>query len=124
MNAFSHVSRSLLASLIFSSMGIAIAQGQESPKAKEPTAAAKANFKTNCELCHGPTGEGSDMGKALKVKDLRSKEVQDMKDDELKKVIAEGNGGMPPFGSKLSAAEIDELVTLIRSFKAKASISK
>jgi len=104
-------------------MGIAIAQGQQAPQAKEPTAAAKANFKANCEMCHGPAGEGSDMGKALNVKDLRSKEVQDMKDEELKKVITSGNGGMPGFGSKLSAAEINELVPLIRSFKAKASIS-
>jgi cytochrome c6 len=104
-------------------MGIANAQGQESPKAKEPTPAAKENYKTNCALCHGTAGEGSDMGKALNVKDLRSKEIQDMKDDEIKKAITNGNGSMPAFGSKFSAAELDDLVTLIRSFKPKPSIS-
>jgi cytochrome c6 len=73
-----------------------------------------AAFKENCALCHGENGGGSDMGKALKVKDLRTKEVQDETDESLAKTVRDGKNNMPPFKSRLSDAQIDELISYIR----------
>lgn len=73
-----------------------------------------AAFKENCALCHGENGGGSDMGKALKVKDLRSKEVQNATNEDLAKTVRDGKNNMPPFKSRLSDAQIDELIGYIR----------
>jgi cytochrome c6 len=74
----------------------------------------EAAFKENCALCHGENGGGSDMGKALKVKDLRTKEVQDETSEALAKIVRDGKNNMPPFKSRLSDAQIDELIGYIR----------
>jgi len=73
-----------------------------------------AAFKENCVLCHGDNGGGTDMGKVLKVKDLRSKEVQDESNEALAKTVREGKNNMPPFKSRLSDAQVDELIGYIR----------
>lgn len=73
-----------------------------------------ATFKDNCVLCHGENGGGTDMGKVLKVKDLRTKEVQDETNESLAKIVREGKNNMPPFKSKLSDPQIDELIGYIR----------
>ena len=77
-----------------------------------------AAFKENCALCHADNGGGSDMGKALKVKDLRTKEVQDETNEALAKTIRDGKNNMPPFKSRLSDAQVDELVSYIRHLAA------
>lgn len=79
---------------------------------------AAALYKTNCAICHGPDGAGkTPTGKALKVRDLRSRPVQKMKNKEIAAVIADGKKAMPSFKAKLSQAEIDELVAFIRKLK-------
>ena len=77
-----------------------------------------ATYKAKCVGCHGPDGGGNvPMGKDLKVKDLRSDKVQRQTDLELTKVIAGGRGKMPPYGRKLSAAEIQSTIAFIRTLK-------
>ena len=88
---------------------------------KAPSEAALNTYKTSCALCHGAAGEGSPMGQSLKVKDLRSKEVQDLKDDEIRNVVIKGQGNMPAFGEKFSKQELDDLISVVRSFKPKAA---
>ena len=88
---------------------------------KAPTEAAQKTFSTSCALCHAAGGEGSPMGQSLKVKDLRSKEVQDLKDDDIRNVIVKGQGNMPGFGEKFSKQELDDLISVVRSFKAKTA---
>ena len=81
---------------------------------------AASIYKANCEVCHGADGKGKTvMGKALHVRDLGSEEVQKMKGEKLEKIIADGKGKMLPFKGKLSEAEIDSLVKLIRTFRQK-----
>jgi cytochrome c6 len=76
---------------------------------------AAAIYKSKCAMCHGPDGSGNTpTGKTMKVRDLRSEEIQKMKDEELEKVIESGKKKMPAYKSKLSDAEIDELVKYIR----------
>jgi len=87
--------------------------------AQDPPAEGKDLFKKNCVMCHGEDGAGSDMGKMLKVKDLRSKEIQDMTDDKIKDVIKNGNGSMPAFKGTFTDEQLDQLLKVIRSFKPK-----
>ena len=77
-----------------------------------------ALFKSNCAMCHGADGSGSTpAGKSLKVRDLRSDEVQKQSAKELFTVISEGKGKMPSYKAKLSQADIDALVTHIKTLK-------
>ena len=83
------------------------------------TAASKAMYRTKCATCHGPDGSGSQVGKTMNVPDLRSPAVQKRPDAELAQVISNGKGGMPPFKSSLSGAQIHALVAHIRSLHQK-----
>ncbi|MEO8378722.1 MAG: cytochrome c [Acidobacteriota bacterium] len=77
-----------------------------------------AIYKSKCAMCHGPDGAGqTTMGKNLKLRDLRAADVQKLTDKELSTVITNGKGKMPAYKGKLAAADIDALVTFIRSIK-------
>lgn len=88
-----------------------------------PAAAMGAGADTyaaRCRSCHGAAGEGNaTLARALKaeIRPLGSPEVQARKDDELKKIIAEGTGKMRPVAG-LAAADVDAVVAHIRTFKA------
>jgi cytochrome c6 len=82
-------------------------------------AANSAMFRTKCAMCHGQDGAGSDVGKSMNVPDLRSPAVQKLPDTQLGQVIADGKGGMPSFKTSLSADQIHDLVTHIRSLRQK-----
>ena len=77
-----------------------------------------ALYKTSCTSCHGANGSGeTPAGKAMKVRDLRAPEVQKQTDLELTKVISGGKGKMPPYGKKMSTADIQALIAHIRTLK-------
>ena len=77
-----------------------------------------ALFKAKCAPCHGPDGKGNtSMGKMMKVKDLGSPEVQKKPNAELTAIIENGKSPMPGYKGKLSASQIKELVSFIRSLK-------
>ena len=77
-----------------------------------------ALYKAKCASCHGPDGGGmTPMGKAMKLRDLRSPEVKKLTDVELMKVTAEGKGKMPAYKGKLSDAEISAVVAYMRTLK-------
>jgi len=87
------------------------------------TAAADDNaalYKSKCAMCHGPTGAGDTaMGKKLALKPLASAEVQKNTDAQLLELINKGRGKMPPFGGKLSAEQMKQLVAVVRGFAKK-----
>ena len=81
---------------------------------------AAAMFKTRCSPCHGADGSGdTPMGKRVAAKALGSPEVQKQTDEQLQKAIESGKGKMPAFSSKISAAQIADLVKFIRGFAGK-----
>ena len=81
---------------------------------------AAAIYKNKCQMCHAANGSGdTPTGKSMKVKDLRSEEVQKRKDEEIEKSIENGKGKMPAFKTKLSDVEIDALVKYIRDLAPK-----
>ena len=77
-----------------------------------------AIYKAKCAMCHGPDGAGqTTMGKNLKLRDLRSADVQKQTDADLMKWISDGKGKMPSYKGKLSAEEITAVVGYLRSIK-------
>lgn len=77
-----------------------------------------ALYKTKCAMCHGPDGSGeTPTGKAMKVRDLRSADVQAQTDDQLYEVIAKGKGKMPGYEKSLGAENCKGLVAFVRSLK-------
>jgi cytochrome c6 len=90
--------------LVFSLAGMALADST-----------GKSLFATKCALCHGADASGhTAVGKSLKIPDLHSPEVQQLSDAELKAIISGGKNKMPPFKGKLTDAQIDQAVALIR----------
>ncbi len=80
--------------------------------------AGAATFKTKCAACHGADGKGETaIGKADKIRDLGSADVQKQTDDELAGIIGNGKGKMPAYGKSLKADQIKELVAFIRTLK-------
>jgi len=74
-----------------------------------------ALYKSKCAMCHAPDGSGnSPTGKALKVTDLRSEEVQKKTDAQLIEITTNGKAKMPAFKGKLTEPQIKELVQYIR----------
>lgn len=75
-----------------------------------------ALYKSKCVACHGADGSGqTSMGKALKIRDLRSDDVQKQTDLELMKVISGGKGKMPAYGKQMSTDDIKALIAHIRT---------
>jgi mono/diheme cytochrome c family protein len=78
-------------------------------------------FKAKCAACHGPDGSGSTpMGQRMKVRDLRSADVQKQTDDELATIITNGKPPMPGYGKSLAPENIREIVAYLRSIASKS----
>lgn len=77
-----------------------------------------ALYKASCGTCHGADGSGqTPVGKSMKLRDLRSPEVQKQTDIDLTKIISGGKGKMPAFGKKLSTADVEALIVHVRTLK-------
>ena len=80
-------------------------------------------YKAKCAACHGADGKGETaMGKANKLRDLGSPEVQKLSDEDLTGIIANGTSGkikMPAYGKSLKPEQVKDLVTFIRSLAKK-----
>lgn len=82
--------------------------------------AGAALYKTKCAACHGPDGKGETaMGKANKLRDLGSPDVQKQSDAELTTIIENGKGKMPAYGKSLKPEQVKDLVAYIRSLSKK-----
>jgi mono/diheme cytochrome c family protein len=79
-------------------------------------------YKAKCKGCHGEDGKAqTKVGIKEKMIDISTAEWNGKHTDaDIKKVIEEGsteNKKMKPFKDKLSAGEIDSLVTYVRGLK-------
>ena len=80
-------------------------------------ATARANYQKNCEGCHGETGEGGLVkveNKRIKVPSLKADHALKHTDEQITKMITNGEEEMPSFKDKMSAAEISEMVKYVR----------
>ena len=79
--------------------------------------ASEKLYKTKCAACHGSDGKGeTTVGKANKMRDLGSADVQKLSDEDLTEIVTKGKGKMPAYGKSLKPEQIKDLVTYIRSF--------
>jgi mono/diheme cytochrome c family protein len=88
----------------------------------DPFAAAKANYTKNCEPCHGPNAEGGPVkvdNKTIKVPSLKSDHAIKHTDDQITKMITNGEEAMPSFKDKMTAAEIADMVKYVRKVQGK-----
>jgi cytochrome c6 len=75
-------------------------------------------FKSKCASCHAADGSGNTpAGKALKIRDLGSADVQGQSDDQLLEIVSKGKGKMPAYEKTLGADKCKELVAFIRTLK-------
>ena len=75
-------------------------------------------YKAKCASCHGADGKGdTSMGKAMKVKDLGSADVQGMSDADLAAIIEKGKKPMPGYEGKLTKDQITDVVKYLRGMK-------
>lgn len=90
--------------------------------------AAGAIYAQQCESCHGPTGEGGPVkvdNKQIKVPSLKANHAIKHTDDELIKIVTDGEEAMPAFKGKLKPEEITLMVRFVRkNFQATAAGTK
>jgi mono/diheme cytochrome c family protein len=70
-------------------------------------------YARNCAVCHGPQGEGKQMG-TLQVPTLRAGRAAEDPDSRLFSQIHDGGNGMPPFRYTLNDDEIQDLLRFVR----------
>jgi cytochrome c6 len=77
-----------------------------------------ALYKTKCVACHGPDGKGETaIGKANKLRDLGSADVQGLSDADLNTIITSGKNKMPAYGKSLKPEQVVDLVAFVRTLK-------
>lgn len=82
-----------------------------------PEGDAQAVYLDKCAVCHGKDGSGNTAkGRKLKVKDLRSPEVQKLSEAEMIEIVEKGKGkDMDGFEKELGADMCKSLVAYYRS---------
>jgi len=85
--------------------------------------AGKKVYEQNCVTCHGPKGAGDGAAAAaLNPKPanfVKGNFKYGSKDEDLSKIIKNGKGAMPPWGSVLKPADIENVIAYIRTLKKK-----
>lgn len=77
-----------------------------------------ALYKAKCVACHGVDGKGqTGVGKAMKLRDLGSAEVQAQSDAELTQITGNGKGKMPGYHKSIGADGVQALVAYMRTMK-------
>jgi mono/diheme cytochrome c family protein len=89
---------------------------QAEPSTPTRASGPEAVFTRNCVVCHGPGGEGKQLGQ-LTVPSLREGKARSDADSTLRKQISDGGGGMPAFKYSLTDQEITDLLGYIRSIQ-------
>jgi mono/diheme cytochrome c family protein len=90
------------------------------PVARADEAKGSTDYKAKCAMCHGPDGKGQTaMGKNLKLKDLGSGEVQNLHDSDIKTLVENGKGKMPPMKGKMTDKQIEDVIQYVRTLKDK-----
>ncbi|HEY8429662.1 MAG TPA: cytochrome c [Sandaracinaceae bacterium] len=93
---------------------------EEPPQAAVARAAA-ALYRVSCASCHGISGRGDGPAAppGVQMPDLTSAALHDARSDEdLARVIREGRGTMPGFGSQINDRGIAALVAHVRTLRA------
>lgn len=78
----------------------------------------EATYKAKCAMCHGADGTGNTpVGKSMKLRSLKSPEDIKATDAELFRDTKSGVGKMQGYASKLTDAQITDVVAWIRTLQ-------
>jgi alcohol dehydrogenase (cytochrome c)/quinohemoprotein ethanol dehydrogenase len=102
-----------LASLAFLSSACATRDDVSAAK-RTKDGNARELYARNCAACHGPDGEGKQVG-TLRVPPLREGRAAQDPDARLLSQIHDGGNGMPPFKFTLTDDEIQVLLRFVRT---------
>ena len=86
--------------------------GGSAPPSREDD--APRLFERNCAACHGPRGEGKQLGTLL-VPSLREGRAVTDPDSRILTQIRDGGNGMPPFKYSLDDEQIETLFRFVRT---------
>ncbi|HEV2862320.1 MAG TPA: cytochrome c [Pyrinomonadaceae bacterium] len=86
--------------------------GSGTPPA-DASASPRLLYERNCAVCHGPRGEGKQLG-TLNVPSLREGRALTDPDSRLLSQIRDGGNGMPPFKYQLDDTQIESLARYLR----------
>lgn len=77
-------------------------------------------FKARCAMCHGQDGlANTPVPKMMQVPSFKSPAVMKHTEAQLVAITENGKGKMPAFKGKLSHAEVEQVVSYIRSLQRK-----
>ena len=97
-------------------LALAVSLWLAHPLQGAPFQEAKALYAQKCASCHALDGSGNTAkGKQLKLRDLRSAEVQGMSNAKLLEITAKGKGKMPGYEKPLGREKVEMLVKYVRS---------
>jgi mono/diheme cytochrome c family protein len=101
--------------LILSTMALAILLAGTMSFAQS---GGEATYKAKCAMCHGATGAAeTPTAKMMKVKPLSDPEIKKLTGDQMFASVKNGKGKMQPFASKLTDAQIKDVVVFYRGLK-------
>jgi mono/diheme cytochrome c family protein len=96
---------------------LALSAGGCASRAQKPAATGAVTprvlYERNCAVCHGPRGEGTQLG-TMKTPPLNAGAALTDPDEKFFKQISDGGNGMPPFKHTLDDKQIEDLVRFIR----------
>ena len=98
------------AGLSLAAVGCAARGGKPAPSGADQT---RTIFERNCAVCHGPQGEGKQLG-TMNIPSLRQGVALTDPDEKLFKQIRDGGNGMPPSKFTLTDEQIQDLVRFVR----------
>lgn len=79
---------------------------------------AAAIYQSKCQMCHGADGTGNTpAGKAMKVTSFKSPALVKASDAELFAETKNGKGRMPAYASRMSDAQIHDVIAYIRKLQ-------
>lgn len=77
-------------------------------------------YKAKCQMCHGADGTGNTpAGKAMKAVPFSSPDLVKASDADLIAATKNGKGRMPAYSSRLTDAQIKDVIAYIRTLQKK-----
>ncbi len=100
-----------------SCLGLLLAVGWPLPAADGDAKKGEAAVSDNCAVCHNTDSTDVKIGPGLKGLFKREKLVngKPVNDANVKALITEGSGGMPPFGDSVSNEDKDNIVAYLKT---------
>jgi cytochrome c6 len=74
-------------------------------------------YKSKCQMCHGPNGQPTAVGKSMGARPFSDPDVVKMSDAELASITSNGKNKMPAYKGKLAEDQVNALVKYVRALK-------